>query len=180
MRIQRAESVLLIIDIQTRLLPAIDQGDTVVDGARWLLGLARDLHIPVRATEHCPAALGTTTPVLRDALDAKELLEKTWFSAVAQGNLLPSVPAETRQWVVVGTEAHVCVQQTVLDLLAAGQSVYVVPDTVGSRRAADKQLALNRMQQQGASLVSREMVAFEWLERADTPEFRDVLRRYIR
>ncbi|HAS86036.1 MAG TPA: hydrolase, partial [Candidatus Competibacteraceae bacterium] len=81
---------------------------------------------------------------------------------------------------VVGTEAHVCVQQTVLDLLAIGRQVFVVDDAVGSRRSRDKELALQRMQQNGAEIVSREMVVFEWLEQANTPVFRDVLKRFIR
>ena len=81
---------------------------------------------------------------------------------------------------VCGTESHVCVQQTVLDLLAAGRDVAVVDEAVGSRKAQDKALALARMRQNGAQIVSREMVAFEWLHRSNTPNFRAVLKEFIR
>lgn len=81
---------------------------------------------------------------------------------------------------ICGTESHVCVQQTVLDLLDAGREVAVVEEAVGSRKAVDKALALARMRQFGAQIVSREMVAFEWLHRAGTDQFRAVLKAYIR
>ena len=95
---------------------------------------------------------------------------------MAEGNLLCQPAAQRKQWVVCGTESHVCVQQTVLDLLAAGRDVAVVDEAVGSRSVHDKALALERMRQFGAQIVSREMVAFEWLHRANTPEFRAVLQ----
>ena len=81
---------------------------------------------------------------------------------------------------VCGTESHVCVQQTVLDLLAAGRDVAVVEEAIGSRQARDKALALERMRQHGANIVSREMVAFEWLSKAGTPAFRSLLKDFIR
>lgn len=104
-------------------------------------------------------------------------MQKTHFSAVTEGELLQAREAGRKQWVVVGTEAHVSVQQTVLDLLAMGRQVFVIEDAVGSRHSRDKELALQRMQRNGAEIVSREMVVFEWLEQANTPLFRDVLKR---
>ena len=94
--------------------------------------------------------------------------------------LLAHPLAARRQWVVVGTEAHVCVQQTVLDLLAQGRQVFVVDAAVGSRQVNDKTRALARMQQNGAEIVTPEMVAFEWLAQANTPLFRQVLKEFIR
>ena len=85
-----------------------------------------------------------------------------------------------RQIILCGTETHVCVLQTVMDLLTAGYQVFVVTDAVGSRTAENKHLGLNRMQQAGAVLVSREMVAFEWLERAGTELFRQISKGWIR
>jgi nicotinamidase-related amidase len=134
----------------------------------------------VLLTEQYPQGLGTTAPAIAQLIQPEEMLEKIHFSAVAEGNLLSHSAGQRKQWVVCGTESHVCVQQTVLDLLAAGRDVAVVEEAVGSRRASDKALALQRMQQHGAQIVSREMVAFEWLQQANTPEFRAVLKDFIR
>lgn len=180
MRLKQSESLLLVIDLQARLLPAIDDGDAVLANAAWMVDVAQAIGVPVLATEQYPQGLGLTESDLRARLPEESIVEKTHFSAVAEGLLLQAPAATRKQWVVTGTEAHVCVQQTVLDLLAIGRHVFVVDDAVGSRRSRDKELALQRMQQHGAEIVSREMVAFEWLERADTPIFRDVLKRFIR
>jgi len=180
MMLDAKQSVLLVIDLQERLLPAIDGGQAVIDQTAWLIGVARKLDIPVIATEQYPQGLGTSAPQIADLLLPGELLEKTHFSAVAEGNLLSHPQGNRAQWVVCGTEAHVCVQQTVLDLLAAGRHVAVVDEAVGSRKQSDKVLALERMRQHGADIVSREMVAFEWLGKANTPEFRAVLKEFIR
>lgn len=180
MRIQANHSLLLVVDLQGRLLPAIAAGDAVLAAGAWLVDVAQALGVPVVASEHCPQRIGLTEPALRARLTADDLIEKTHFSAVRDGLLQHPSATGRSQWVVVGTEAHVCVQQTVLDLLAAGQQVFVVDEAVGSRRPRDKELALARMQQHGAAIVSREMVAFEWLEHADHPMFREILRRFIR
>ncbi|WP_206047215.1 isochorismatase family protein [Noviherbaspirillum denitrificans] len=180
MRINVVESVVLVVDLQQRLLPVINGGDAVLAEAMWIVDVAQAIHVPVLATEHCPRNIGLTDPVLRSRLPADCIVEKTHFSAVTEGTLLQAPGADRRQWIVVGTEAHVCVLQTVLDLLSAGRKVFIVDEAVGSRRPRDKELALHRMQQNGAEIVSREMVAFEWLECAENPAFRDVLRRFIR
>lgn len=180
MRIKASESVLLVVDLQGRLLPAIDGGEAVLSQATWLVDVAQMLGVPVLATEHCPQRIGLTEQGLRARFPADCIVEKTHFSAVAEGALFTGAATGRRQWIVTGTEAHVCVLQTVLDLLAGGHSVFVVDEAVGSRRARDKTLALERMQQQGAEIVSREMVAFEWLENAENPMFREVLSQFIR
>ncbi len=180
MRIKPLESLLLVVDMQSRLLPVIDNADAVLANAIWLVKVAQAIGIPVLATEHCPERVGLTDPGLRDLLPEESIVNKEHFSAVTEGALLQGPHANREQWVVIGTEAHVCVQQTVLDLLAVGRKIFVVDEAVGSRRSHDKDLALRRMQQNGAEIVSREMVAFEWLERANTTVFRDVLKRFIR
>lgn len=180
MKLDATQSILLIIDLQSRLLPAIADGAAIVEHTRWLLGVARQLNIPVLLTEQYPQGLGPTTEAIANQIATPERLEKTHFSAVTEGNLLSHPTAQRRQWIVVGTEAHVCVQQTVLDLLSAGRQVAVVAEAVGSRQATDKAVALQRMQQHGADIVSREMVAFEWLQQANTPEFRTLLKNFIR
>lgn len=180
MKLDANRSILLIIDLQERLLPAIDEGAQVVNNTVWLLDVARELDVPVLVTVHYPKGVGGTTEAIAQRLSPEEIIEKIHFSAVAEGNLLSHPQAERKQWVVCGTESHVCVQQTVLGLLAAGREVAVVEEALGSRHPRDKALALQRMQQHGAQIVSREMVAFEWLHRADTPQFRKVLKNFIR
>ena len=180
MKLDAHRSVLLIIDLQERLLPAIDQGVSVIEHAAWLIGVARQLQVPVLLTEQYPQGLGTTAPAIAQLIQPEERIEKIHFSAVAEGNLLNHPSAQRKQWVVCGTESHVCVLQTVLDLLVAGRDVAVVEEAVGSRQARDKALALERMRQRGADIVSREMVAFEWLDQAGTPAFRSILKDFIR
>ena len=180
MRLSRSRSLLLVVDVQSRLLPAIDRGEDRLAQVQWLMNVAARLQVPVLATEHCPEHLGVTHPALRSALPEDAILAKRHFSAVPDGLLAFHPESQREQWVVTGTEAHVCVLQTALGLLAAGRQVYVVAEAVGSRRDDDRQLALERLRQAGAVVVSREMVAFEWLETADAPEFRNLLREFIR
>lgn len=180
MRISRTDSLLLAVDLQERLLPAIDGGEAVLANAAWMIDVAQAIQIPALATEHCPQQIGPIDSGLRVRFPAVSIVEKTHFSAVSEGKLPQAADVGRKHWVVVGTEAHVCVQQTVLDLLSIGHQVFVVDEAVGSRRPRDKELALQRMRQNGAEIVTREMVAFEWLEQANTPDFRDILKRYIR
>jgi nicotinamidase-related amidase len=180
MRMRAAQSTLLIIDIQERLLPAIADGAALVAHAGWLLQVAQRIGVPVLLTEQYSKGLGPTIATLRTAVDAQCIIEKLHFSAVSDGQLLAQVGAERSQFVVAGSEAHVCVLQTVLDLLARGHAVFVVEEAVASRQASDKALALARMQQAGAQIVSREMVAFEWLEKAGNDLFRTISREFIR
>lgn len=179
MLIDADNSALLVIDVQERLLPAIDGGQTCVDNVLWLLRVARRIGVPVLACEQYPQGLGPTHPAVAAELPADCMAEKVHFSAVAGGchGLGQEGPD---QYVVCGTEAHVCVMQTVLDLVAAGKRVFVVEEAVGSRRASDKALALARMRDAGATVVSREMVAFEWLRQAATPLFREISREFLR
>lgn len=180
MLLQADRSVLLLVDLQERLFPAIHEGERVLDHALWLTCVAQRLGVPVLCSEQYPQGLGPTLPVLRTLLPDAAVVEKIHFSAFAEG-VLDRAPGGGRpQIVVAGTETHVCVLQTVLDLCSAGRTVFVVEEAVGSRRLRDKSLALERMRQHGAEIVSREMVAFEWLARAGTDLFRQVSREFIR
>lgn len=180
MLMEAGRSVLLIVDVQERLLPVIHDGARVLEQCLWLIRLARRLQVPVVASEQYPQGLGRSVPALREALPADAFVEKVFFSCVTDA-VLQQLPLFGRQqWVVTGTEAHVCVLQTVLDLCAAGKKVFVVAEAVGSRRPLDRDLALARMARSGAEVVSREMVAFEWLRRAGTDLFREVNRDFIR
>jgi len=165
-------TVLLLIDLQERLMPAIYDGETVVARAVRLAEAARLLEVPVCATEQYPAGLGRTVPPL--AAYPRAVLAKTAFSAVADPGFSDLLPAGTSEIVVAGCEAHVCVLQTVLGLLEPGRRVLLAADAVGSRDPADRTAAIDRARQHGAEIVTSEMVLFEWLRDAQHPKFREV------
>jgi nicotinamidase-related amidase len=168
-------SVLLLIDLQERLMPAIRDGDVVVARAVRLAEAARLLDVPVLATEQYPAGLGPTVPPL--AAYPQAVLPKTTFSAAgdpALTALLPAGPVATAEIVVGGCETHVCVLQTVLGLISQGHRVVLASDAVGSRDPADHAVALDRARHHGAEIVTSEMVLFEWLRDSRHPKFREV------
>jgi nicotinamidase-related amidase len=168
-----AESaVLLLIDLQDRLMPAIYDGEIVVARAARLAEAARLLDVPIRATEQYPAGLGSTVPPLAEY--PQSVLAKTTFSATADPGFPALLPAGVSEIVVAGVEAHVCVLQTVLGLLPSGRHVLLVADAVGSRDPVDRAAAIDRARQHGAEVVTSEMVLFEWLRDAQHPKFREV------
>jgi nicotinamidase-related amidase len=173
--IARADSALLLIDFQAKLMPAISEGAEVVRRAALLAAIAEKLNVPIVATEQNRKGLGATIPEL--AAFVQKPIAKQTFDAFRDAALLAHLPADRRTIVVAGCEAHVCVLQTVLGLLAGGFRVAVTIDATGSRREADKQAALSRLAAHGAELVTTEMVAFEWLAAADDPAFRSILER---
>lgn len=172
----RQDSRLLTIDLQERLMPVINEGDSVIARTVTLVTAARLLDIPVTATEQYPRGLGPTVPLLADLLPDRQ--EKTEFSCLntLDWNRDGSDPSGRFKVVVAGVEAHICVQQTVLDLLAHGFRVYVVADAVGSRRTLDRDTALQRMALSGAVITTTEAVVFEWCERSGTDEFKAISR----
>jgi nicotinamidase-related amidase len=165
-------AVLLLIDLQQRLMPVIHDHETVLARAVRLAAAARRLDVPVRATEQNPAGLGPMVPPL--AAYPQAVLSKTTFSAAGDPGFAALLPAESSQIVVAGCEAHVCVLQTVLDLLASGRRVVWAADATGSRDPADRAAAIDRARQHGAEIVTSEMVLFEWLRDSRHPEFREV------
>jgi nicotinamidase-related amidase len=180
MLIDARNSALLVVDVQGRLVPAIAGWQSLLDQVVWLIRVARTLEIPVMACEQYPQGLGPTHPAVAAELPPGCIASKLHFSAVAGACHELDQAGGPGQLVVCGMETHVCVLQTVMELLAAGKQVFVVEEAVGSRRESDKALALARMREAGASIVSREMVAFEWLRRADSEVFRQVSKAFLR
>jgi nicotinamidase-related amidase len=170
--IKRESSLLLCIDIQERLMPAIDGASDVIGRTQKLVEIARQMNIPRLFTEQNPNWLGSTVA----ELDLKDdpLLRKRFFDASAE-EAFPPIASDI-DIVVTGSEAHVCVLHTVMGLLGQGRNVYVVQDAIGSRRREDKGVAIQRMAKSGAEIVTYEMVAFEWLRTMDDPLFRPVLK----
>ncbi|WP_315836961.1 isochorismatase family protein [Bradyrhizobium prioriisuperbiae] len=165
-------SLLLIVDFQSRLMPAIHQGAAVVKKARQLIDMAALVGIPIVFSEQNARGLGSTVDELPTSKG--RLLHKMTFDGVREPGFLAALPVD-KHIVVAGCEAHVCVQQTVLGLLDAKRKVYVVRDALGSRFPEDKETAIHRMQRHGADIVTTEMVVFEWLETAEHPRFREAI-----
>jgi nicotinamidase-related amidase len=173
MSLDRHQSVLLMVDFQTRLMPAIHEGRAVLERASLLAEAAKQLGVPIVATEQNAAGLGPTVAELQAY--AGTPVAKRHFDACREPNLLAALPAGRPCIVAMGCETHVCFMQTVLGLLAQDRMVFVAADAVGSRRPADKSSALARMARAGAELVTAEMVVFEWLAHCDDPAFRSML-----
>lgn len=170
-------SALLVIDIQERLAPATRDHQTAIDHTVSLITAARSLAVPVLASQQYPKGLGPLVPALASLLTPDEIADKTHFSCLREGEVAGRFRRLGRaQAVVTGMEAHVCVLQSVIDLIAHRFEVFVVADAITSRAPANRALALSRMEAAGAHVVSTEMVIFEWLERADRPEFRPLSR----
>jgi isochorismate hydrolase len=180
MLIDAPRSLLLVIDMQEKVLPAISDHERLTAGVTSLVRAAQRLGVPVAATEHCGKALGHTVADIRSLLPADAVGAKSHFSAVAAKCLSALPGADRAQVVVAGIEAHVALLQTALELMEDGKEVYVVADCVGSRRDADRDLALARVRQEGVRIVSREMVVCEWLGEAGTPLWKEISRDFLR
>ena len=176
MLLHRDRSQLLLVDIQDRLQPAIHDGATVVRNGTRMLEAARTLSVPIMVSEQYPQGLGHTVAELQPLLPGNGVYEKVEFSCFANPALRNILSGAGKQTIIFGTEAHVCVLQTVLEMKEAGCDVTVVVDAVGSRALESKDVALRRMQDAGVRLATTEMVLFEWLRRAGTPEFKSLSR----
>ena len=174
--LSRDDSLLVVVDVQEKLVPAVPAAPRVIARVRLLLEAARVLNVPVLATEQYPKGLGPTVKEIRDLLPPGVVpLEKTDFSCVPVPGFASRLMTLGREQIVVaGLEAHVCVGQTALELAAAGKRVFVPADAVASRREEDAAVALRRLERAGAVITTAEAVVFEWLRRAGTPEFKEL------
>ena len=171
----RGDTALLVVDVQEKLAAAIAQSTRIVWNIRRLIEGAKILGLTVVGTEQYPTGLGPTVAELAERLGP--LPSKLAFSCGGCPELFESLPDRgIHKILVCGLEAHVCVEQTVLDLLADGRRVYVAADAVGSRFEVDCRIALGRMDSAGAMLTTTEAALFEWCEAAGTPEFREISR----
>jgi nicotinamidase-related amidase len=178
-RLRADSSVLVVIDVQDKLLAKVPTAAELVRNTAFLLDVAACLGVPVRATEQYPKGLGPTTAELARRLPA-EVPAKTAFSCCGAANFLDDLRSLRRPAVVLaGMETHVCVMQTALDLLEAGWHVFLPADALAARSARDHELALRRLEQAGAVPTTAEAVAFEWVNDASHPLFKEVSRLVI-
>lgn len=182
MLISKSDSCLLIIDVQERLAPAANEPRRVIDGCARLLKGADVLGVPVIITEQYPKGLGASIFDIRDAAPENAFyFPKTNLSAVGQEGFAQHFDAlNKKQVVIAGVEEHICVLQTAVELKERGCDVFVVTDASGSRTAENERAAQERFKQEGIALVTVEMVLFEWLRKAGTPEFKDIQNRLIK
>ncbi|MCL5965833.1 MAG: isochorismatase family protein [Deltaproteobacteria bacterium] len=177
--LNREEALLLVVDVQERLVKAIDE-DLYASSAknmRIAIEAAAALGLPIFLTEQYPKGLGRTVPEIGRALDGKafRLLEKITFSCARDEAFLAALSsARRRQVVIVGMETHVCVYQTSVDLIRTGYSVFVLDDAVSSRFRHNYLSGLHALRDAGATVYSTETALFQLLRVAATPEFRTV------
>ncbi|OZI26614.1 isochorismatase [Bordetella genomosp. 9] len=169
-----ADATVLVVDMQARLMPVIDDGAAVLAAAVKLAAGAALLDVPVVATEHHRAALGATVPEI--AGQVRGVFQKMHFSAAAESGFDSWLPNARGTVFIAGCEAHICVLQTALELRRMGRRVCLVADACGSRKRADFDVAMQRARAHDIDVVSVEMALFEWLGTCEHPRFRDVLR----
>lgn len=175
MLLEAGRSALLIVDVQERLAPATRDHEAVIARCGIMMRAAARLGVPIFVSEQYPKGLGPTVAPLRDLVPAGHPVPKLHFACTSDATLRDQLKASEReQLVIAGMEAHVCVLQTALGARAEGYEVAVVADAVTSRDPANKAAALARLAANGVEIVTSEMVVFEWMGRAGTPEFKEL------
>ncbi len=177
-------SILVVIDLQGKLVDMVHRSELVLAATGRLLRLAEIFAVPVVVTEQYPRGLGPTHAGILATFDGltvpKRRVEKSAFGCCGEpaferalGEIRPGVPAGRRQLVVAGIEAHVCVMQTVIEALRWGDQVHLCWEAVSGRGAEYRQWALERMRQAGAVVTNHESVGFEWARDKDHPRFKE-------
>jgi len=172
--LKRGKTAILVIDVQERLIPVISNKDEVISNVNILIKGSKILDIPLLVTEQYPKGLGPTCSEV--ILPAGELpIEKICFSCYLSDPVRQQLnDLEIKSVILAGVEAHICVLKTALDLLDHDYKVHIVADAVGSRKAENRLVALERMRQSGAFITSTEMVLFQLLDQAGTEEFKQI------
>jgi len=176
-KLDRADSVLVVVDVQDKILHAINDWKTVLKNTVRMVKFAQALAVPVIVTEQYSKGLGATNAEISALFSDLKPLDKTVFSCFgAEGFNERLAVLQVRTLVLVGIEAHICVGQTALDALDNGYNVHVISDAVGSRTLANKELGIDKIRQAGGIISAVEIALYEWLERSDSSEFKHVLQ----
>jgi len=167
---------LLLIDVQEKVFNQVERPKEVLIALQQICTGCRIMHLPIVVTEQYPQGLGTTLCPLKDCLGANQhYLSKTTFSCMNDANIRKYLLAlPVKQWIVAGLEAHICVLQTVRQLLEAQKEVVVLNDAISSRSIYDFSTAIAEMRDLGARISSTETVLFELLKDSKAPEFREI------
>ncbi len=173
--LKREQTALLVIDIQEKIINVMLEKERLIENSIKLIKGAKILNVPIYYTEQYPKGLGHTITPLLEELTGIKSIQKMSFSCSGSGDLFDELKEKMiKQIIVCGIESHVCVQQTVLDLLANGFQVDVAADAVSSRKEIDYNTALNRMRSGGAEVTTTESILFELLNVCGTDEFKAV------
>lgn len=173
MLIKAEESVLVIIDIQSKLMPAMMNPQAMIQRVQALAKAAQLLGVPVITTEHYAEKIGGTVEELQGLLGT--VVHKKTFSAAREESFLKALPSTPKTLLFVGSETHVCVLQSLLETdLLSDHQCYLVADACNSRTQDNFDAAVRRVEQAGIGLLSTEMVLFEWLEHGDHPHFKEI------
>lgn len=181
MLLNKEKSGFLLVDVQEKLTPHVLYAEDLVTRCQWLIRLANDLDVPLVVSEQYPRGLGNTIESLRVLTSNQQCIDKVHFSCYREPNFINHWQSIGRKQVVIaGIETHVCVMQTAMDMHSSGLDVFVVVNAVSSRHEVDHKYGLKRMKQAGIHLVTTEMVFFEWVGQAGTPEFKALSQSYLR
>lgn len=174
--ISNNDSVLVIVDIQERLVPKISDKHTVIDNTVTLIKSAGILNIPITVTEQYPKGLGSTIPEIKDLIIPWQPIEKICFSCFGSSDFSEKLEGLGKNNLILcGIESHICIMQTALDGLKSNYSVFFVKDAISSRTKNNRETGFERMAQAGAIPVSTEMVVFELLREAGTDKFKQIV-----
>jgi len=175
--LKREDCVLIIVDIQEKLLPVMDNRDELVKNVAILVQGVKILGIPVINCRQYPKALGDTVPEINRCLEGIEPVDKKCFSCAGSEKFMEVLKATgAKHCIVCGIESHICVYQTVRDLEREAFHTHVPYDAVSSRTNANKMIAIERMRDEGAAIGCVEMLLFELLGTADDPAFKEISR----
>lgn len=176
MLIRAHDSALVVIDMQERLVPAMMAPARTLKNTRLLLQAAEKTGVPALLTEQYPPGLGPTISEIKVAAGAATILPKMHFSCMEDPTFAKAFKAlGRRQAILTGMEAHICVVQTAASLVEEGYEVFVVSDATASRTLESEKACLARLNAAGVSIVTTEMVIFEWLGQAGTIAFKEML-----
>lgn len=172
--VKKDKTAFVIIDVQERLMPVIEGEQMVLENVNRLIEGAGILSVPLLVTEQYPKGLGHTSAEVT-LPEGQEVIEKVCFSCIGSDQFSQKVKdLGVTDLVIAGVESHICVLKTTLEALEAGYNVHVVADAIGSRKEYSKQIALERMNQAGAFLVTTEMILFQLMDAAGTDEFKQI------
>jgi nicotinamidase-related amidase len=175
MRTQSENAAAIIIDIQERLFPHIHEHDTIAANTVVLIKGLKVLGIPVHVTQQYSKGLGRTIPAIEGLFTSFRHIEKTAFSCCDEPEMIKALEADQRQFIIIaGIESHVCVLQTVIDLIEKGFMPVVIEDCVSSRKPKDKNTAMKRIHFEGAIVSTCESVLFELCRFSGTEEFKAI------
>jgi nicotinamidase-related amidase len=173
----KENTALVVVDVQEKLLPYVIGKDEVVSNIQMLIKFAHIMDIPVILTEHYPKGLGVTVPEIKEVLSEYAPKEKVIFSCWGSLEFAEKLKElGIKRIMIAGIESHICVCQTTLDAINSGYEVHVISDAVSSRTQRNLDIGLEKMRQFNAVISSTEMAMYEIMERADTKEFKEVLK----